>query len=371
MFFLSWLYWNPKKEIFIIPYLHLPVLWYSVLFALGFFIGYYIFLSFLKRYLLNFPLFSEKDVLDWDLLISNLKNCKTKDQKLVASHLSDMKLEKFDLKKKKKFLNELNSLFSKELVLSEEKIKGVLDQKKAQIRLFLEKIFPGVFLTIKEKASYIAERITLYMVIATVVGARLGHLIFYEDFSYYLQHPLKILKTWDGGLASHGAAVAIILGLYIFSKRIKQFYPTLSLITLLDLVSLPTCFAAVCIRIGNFFNQEILGKNTDKFWGVIFGSPIDGVMVPRHPAQLYEAFFYLLLFFLLLALSFKPRFYLKQGRFIGLFLFFVFTFRFFIEFLKVEQSSWNQSYLLMGQFLSIPFIILGLIFIFRKKKIFP
>lgn len=371
MFFLSWLYWNPKKELFVIPYLNVPILWYSVLFAVGFLVGYYIFFTFLKRFFLNFPLFKEGEVRSFDLLEANLKDPKDHDQKLIAQAFRGIE-EESDQKKKKMLLANLNNLFSKKIDFKFNcKVKGVQDPKKALFRLFLEKTFPNVFTTIKDKTAYVSDKITIYMVVSTIIGARLGHLIFYEDFSYYLSHPLKILKTWDGGLASHGAAIAILIALFILSRKLKNFYPKLSFLTLLDLVSVPTAFAAVCIRIGNFFNQEILGKPTQKAWGIIFGSPMEnGAIVPRHPAQLYEASFYLILFFVLLYFSFKPKIYLKNGRLIGMFLFFVFTFRFIIEFLKIEQSVLlSSSFLLMGQYLSIPFIILGIFLFFRKTDI--
>ncbi len=358
----SWLYWNPSREIFIIPYLNIPVLWYSLLFAMGFLVGYYIFFSFLKRYFLNFPLFKEQDV-NFDLFLQSLNNPKNEDQKHIASFFDK------DEKNKKNILLTLNGLFDKKIKFKcAAKVFGVLDKNKARFRLFLDKTFRPSLTTIKEKTSFVSDKMTLYMVISTIVGARLGHLIFYEDFSFYLRHPLKILKTWDGGLASHGAAVAIIIGLFILSKKLKKLSFKLSFLSLLDLVSLPASFAAVCIRVGNFFNQEILGKPTELPWGVIFGSPMDnGGVEPRHPAQLYEAFFYLLLFFILLFFSFKPKIYLKEGKLIGMLLFFVFAFRFLIEFLKVEQSVLIDSYLLMGQYLSIPFIILGLWLFFKKN----
>lgn len=215
----------------------------------------------------------------------------------------------------------------------------------------------------RKKAVLIADRLTIYMVIGTIVGARLGHFLFYESPVVYLKHPLEIIQIWRGGLASHGAAVGIIFALILFSYRIRPLALGLSWVRLLDFVSVPTAFAAFCIRIGNFVNQEILGTPTHLPWAVIFGHPIDGsAPIPRHPVQLYEAFFYLAVFFLLWRLSFKPAFLTVQGKLIGLFLILVFSFRLLIEFFKIEQSQiLSTSSFTMGQILSIPAILLGII----------
>jgi prolipoprotein diacylglyceryl transferase len=205
------------------------------------------------------------------------------------------------------------------------------------------------------------------MVIATILGARLGHIIFYENPSYYLNNLKVIFDIRNGlsGLSSHGAAFAILIALYLFTISIKKYKPKLSFIHVLDFIAPPTALAGFFIRVGNFFNQEILGVPTNKFFGVIFLNPQERLAkVPRHPVQLYEAFFYLTTFFLLFYLSKKKYFLLKEGKLIALFLILIFTFRFFIEFLKVRQSDVisDSSFLLMGQYLSIPFVIIGIIF---------
>jgi prolipoprotein diacylglyceryl transferase len=207
------------------------------------------------------------------------------------------------------------------------------------------------------------------MVFATIIGARLGHIIFYENFKNYLLNPLKIFKVWEGGLASHGAALFIIIFLYILSLKLKK--EKITFINLLDLIAVPTAFAGFCIRIGNFFNQEIIGKKTTVFFAVVFGSPSNQAAIfPRHPAQLYEAFFYLLLFFFLFFLAYRSEIFLKKGKMIGYFLIFTFSFRFFIEFYKIQESViLKNSFFLMGQYLSIPFILLGIFFLLKKEKI--
>ncbi len=220
---------------------------------------------------------------------------------------------------------------------------------------------------LKKKALQITDRLTLYMVVATILGAKLGHFLFYEDPREYLQHPLEILLSREG-LASHGAAIAILLALWIFSRWSKKIDPTLDWLRLLDFISIPTALAGGFIRLGNFLNQEILGTPTQMPWGVVFGHPADGSFpLPRHPVQLYEAFVYFAIFFLLWRLSQKAT---PKGRLIGLFLVLVFAFRFFFEFFKEEQSRLVgiAGALTMGQWLSIPFILLGAALLWRSRR---
>lgn len=218
---------------------------------------------------------------------------------------------------------------------------------------------------LKKKAMWLADRLTLYIIIATIVGARLGHFLFYESPSDYLLRPLDILFVHKGGLASHGAALGIVLGTILFVRRCRAC--SLSWLRLLDLISVPTAFAGACIRLGNFFNQEILGTTTTVPWAVIFGHPMDrSFSSPRHPVQLYEAICYLAIFFLLWGLTYRPKYFLAKGRLLGIFLLLTFASRFAMEFFKVEQSALlEKSFFTMGQLLSIPPIFIGLFLSYR------
>lgn len=208
------------------------------------------------------------------------------------------------------------------------------------------------------------ESLIFYMIIATVVGARLGHCLFYEP-SNYLSDPIKFLKVWEGGLASHGAALGILVGMFLYLRKNKEF----NFVWLADRLSVAIPFAAMCVRIGNFVNSEILGKAADLPWAVIFSKED---MIPRHPAQLYEAGVYLILFLLMLFLYFKKSEKFSPGLLTGTFLTVMFTARFLIEYVKDVQVQFEHSLILhMGQFLSIPFILLGIgmiIYSIKHKK---
>jgi prolipoprotein diacylglyceryl transferase len=205
------------------------------------------------------------------------------------------------------------------------------------------------------------DKLSITMIVSTVVGARLGHCLFYEP-EYYLSNPIAILKIWEGGLASHGAAIAILIGLFLYVRNQKD----ISLLWLLDRIVIVIPLAGALIRLGNFFNSEIYGIPTDVPWAVIFQKVDD---IPRHPVQLYESFSYLIIF-IILYFTYKNKFNkLKPGFLFGLFLVSVFGARFFIEFFKSLQSNLELGMpIRMGQILSIPFIIIGIYFILRQTK---
>jgi phosphatidylglycerol:prolipoprotein diacylglycerol transferase len=218
---------------------------------------------------------------------------------------------------------------------------------------------------LKKMAGALSDQIILYGVVGTVIGARLGHFLFYESPSDYLSRPWEIVQVWKGGLASHGAAIGICLALYLYCRKVKE----IPYLRLLDFVSVPAALAGGFIRLGNLINQEILGTPTQLPWGFVFGHPADGsFLTGRHPVQLYESFFYFTLFIFLWYLARQPKYLLRRGFLIGLFLTSVFCFRFLVEFIKLEQSSFFSMFLTMGQWLSIPFIVAGIVLIRRSNS---
>ena len=211
------------------------------------------------------------------------------------------------------------------------------------------------------------EKLSIYGLIGIIVGARLGHCLFYEP-SYYFAHPLemilpiKFLKeggvqfTGYQGLASHGGALGLIIALILYSRKTKQ-----SIINTIDLIAVVAGLGGGFIRLGNLMNSEIIGMPTTKAWGFIF-ERVD--QFPRHPAQLYEAMAYFLIFIIMMLLYKTKRERLKNGFFFGLALVLIFTARFFIEFVKERQVDFEANLKLdMGQILSIPYIIIGIAFI--------
>lgn len=234
----------------------------------------------------------------------------------------------------------------------------------------IAQLYPERALTARADSIMYIDGLTWCIIIGTLVGARLGHVFFYE-WPRYSANPIEILKTWEGGLASHGGAVGVMIAVYGYYRYRKSQYPKLTFIDLLDLVSVPVAFVAVCIRLGNFMNQEILGTPTALPWGVVFGRPI-GLMPthePMHPAQLYEALAYLATFGVLLGIWLKQRTNLRPGLLIGSFFILIFGSRFVLEFWKARQSLMiDESFLQTGQYLSVPFIVLGLFLVLLNKR---
>ena len=206
----------------------------------------------------------------------------------------------------------------------------------------------------------VLDKLASYMVIATVIGARLGHCLFYQP-DYYLKNPIDILKIWEGGLASHGAAIAIILSLWLFARLQKKPY-----LWVLDRIVIVVALAGVFIRTGNLMNSEIYGHATDLPWGFLFSHY---EQVPKHPTQIYEALSYLMIFAYLLYYYFKTDGKPIPGRIFGIFLVTLFGMRFLIEFLKEDQVAFEAGMSLnMGQLLSIPFVLIGSFLIYRSTK---
>ncbi len=214
----------------------------------------------------------------------------------------------------------------------------------------------------KEEGVFLADRMTMASILGTIVGARLGHVFFY-GWPYYAQHPFAILRIWEGGLASHGAVIGILLAIIIFVLWTQRKAPFIRFLLVLDILMIPAAFAAGCIRIGNFINQEILGTPTTLPWAVVFLHPIEGPAgLPLHPVQLYESFFYFSVCGLLLFLWKRMGKTIGSGMLSGWFFILIFGFRFFIEFLKLPQSQLvdETASLNMGQWLSLPLVLLGI-----------
>lgn len=221
-------------------------------------------------------------------------------------------------------------------------------------------IFTWIF-KIEKRSENDLNDLVWYMILGTVIGARLGHCLFYNP-DYYLSHPLEILMVWKGGLASHGAAIGILTAIYLFVKKRPKF----TYLWVMDRIVITVALAAFFIRMGNLFNSEIVGKPTDLPWGFVFTS-IDNI--PRHPAQLYEAIAYLIIFFILFFQYKKQKENIRDGFLFGEFLIGIFGFRFFVEFIKENQSLFENSMSLnMGQILSIPLVILGIYLLAIRKE---
>lgn len=206
------------------------------------------------------------------------------------------------------------------------------------------------------------DKAFLYVVIGAVVGARLGHVFFY-DWDYYSQNLAEIPMVWKGGLASHGGAIGILLALWIFSARVSKK----SMLWILDKVVVPTALAGSFIRLGNLMNSEILGKPAEVPWAFIFKRVDD---VPRHPVQLYESLSYLAIFFILYVVYWRTDKRKQPGYIFGLFLILVFGVRILWEYFKESQGGIESAFgnvMSTGQLLSVPFVLIGLYFVLRKN----
>ena len=228
----------------------------------------------------------------------------------------------------------------------------------------------------KEKVSIEnLESMLFYIVIATLLGARLGHVFFY-DWAYYQDHLMEILlpissKPGGGyafvgfrGLASHGAAIGILLGIILYQRN----YPYKPLAWILDRLIIPTTLGGAFVRIGNFFNSEIVGNFTGNNFGVVFVNR--GESLPRHPAQLYEAVAYFILFSFLRYL-YRKGLNRKDGFLVGVFMTALFSIRFLVEFVKASQGGFETFLpaLSTGQWLSVPLIIAGIIVMYRTRTV--
>ncbi|MWB93660.1 prolipoprotein diacylglyceryl transferase [Flavobacterium sp. GA093] len=215
------------------------------------------------------------------------------------------------------------------------------------------------------------DSLLIYVIVGTILGARLGHCLFYEP-GYFFQHPIEILlpiQKIEGvykfvgfqGLASHGGTIGVLIAIILYCRKYKvEFFG------LLDRMAVAVPVTGAFIRFGNFMNSEIYGKPTNGNWGVVFERDD---LIPRHPTQLYEAFAYLLIFGILFFMYKVERFKNAHGLIFGCFLTLLFLARFIIEFFKENQESFEDNMMInMGQILSIPFILIGLALIIWKTK---
>jgi len=215
------------------------------------------------------------------------------------------------------------------------------------------------------------DSLLIYVIVGTVLGARLGHCLFYEP-SYFLQHPIEILlpiQKIEGsyqfvgfqGLASHGGTIGVLIAIFLYCRKYK-----IKLLWILDRMAVAVPITAAFIRFGNFMNSEIYGKPTNGNWGVVFQRDD---LIPRHPTQLYEAFSYLLIFGILFLMFKSEKIKQNSGIIFGYFLTLLFLARFIIEFFKENQEAFENNMLInMGQILSIPFILIGLTLIIWKSQ---
>ena len=220
------------------------------------------------------------------------------------------------------------------------------------------------------------DSLFIYTIIGIIVGARLGHCLFYEP-QYYLSHPVEILKIWKGGLASHGGVIGIIIAVWLYSKRVTK----LSMLWTFDRLMVPTGFTAAMIRLGNLMNHEIYGGPTDLPWGFRFITNIYEWMQgaepvysePSHPTQIYEALIYLIVFGICMYMYWKTDAKNRKGLITGVGLTIIFVARFLIEYIKNVQVDFeimlrDHTGLILGQWLSIPFIVWGIWLIVSALK---
>jgi len=226
------------------------------------------------------------------------------------------------------------------------------------------------------------DKLFIFVIVATVVGARLGHVLFYSP-GYYFSHPIEILYIREGGLASHGGTIGIIIAVWIYSKTITHR----SMLWTFDRLVVPVGFVGALIRLGNLMNHEIYGHATNLPWAFRFIENIPSWLkgnipvysVPSHPTQLYEAACYILTAFICLYMYWKRQDYKYEGLIFGVFLIGIFLSRFVVEYFKNVQESFEEGMvnsigINMGQLLSVPFILAGVWLVYRglqAKKTIP
>lgn len=381
----GFLYWDPNPAVFhfLLPLIHRPLMWYGVLFALGFIIGYFIFRYCWLRYLLFSVKFSKQDIICWSLFLQKKHKSsylqmlfETFPQKV--KRFCQQKQENVPEEIKNEVIQAINHTVTHPidfphspntepfLICFAKKYMSAFQLERVRSFFKVDTYLQPWVLPFRKRNAVIIERLTTYLIVGMLIGAKLGDFIFYQNWTVIYQNPQAIFAFWEAGLASHGAALGILAALGLFCHKYK-------LITLhiVDLVVIPTPLVGSFIRLGNFVNQEILGIPTDLPWGVVFLHPVgSAAIVARHPVQLYEAFSYAILTAFLFFLWKKEPSLTHRGKITGWFFISVFSVRFILEFFKEEQSAYLMP-LKMGQILSIPFILLGSWLLYRSyKKVF-
>lgn len=337
-------------------------MWYGVCWAVGFLIALYITGEIVKRFFCYRPEFIDGDILNKSGVKNRLKERFGIEGENITSLLNGLLLkERFAPPREKKHKALVH--FARRR-LSPSQLQCLIN------RLSLDEELKKMVLPLTRRATQLSEHGWIFVAIGTVIGARLGHILFYHHPSEYFFNPLKIFRVWEGGLASHGAVFGILTSIYVWFILTKKKYPSVAFLRWTDLSIIPVLFGCAFIRIGNFFNQELLGTVTSVPWAIIFGNPEDGsIPQPRHPVQLYEAFFYFFLAGVLYRFFFQKKKMAPAGVLTGFLLVAVFTFRFVVEFWKEQQGYFDPYMLLhMGQILSIPCILLGAAMILKQKE---
>lgn len=365
MCILSAIFWDPSPNAFVIPYVDLAIRWYSIFFAIGVLGAYsfgvrYLWLDFLRKTplltaeQLSTPTeFAQKISASDDPAVASLKGVPSSTLLTACNQWIEETISTQTFVSPTHFATQKQSL-------------------KAQNRLLLERIAEGTFTTARKCVLQYTDTLVWALFFGLLIGARLGEVFFY-DFAYYKQHPFEIFKIWKGGLASHGGAIGIFVAFAFFWNFSKKTLSFLTWQRLADIIAMVSAFAAGCIRIGNLFNQEILGTPTTLPWGFVFGHPIDPhAIMPCHPVQIYEAVVYFTIFILLITIEKKYKGSTPPLLLLGLLLLLVFLARFAIEWVKLPQETLSIEGMSMGQLLSIPFILLGIILLcvstFRRSK---
>lgn len=208
-----------------------------------------------------------------------------------------------------------------------------------------------------------SDKMFFYGAISLIIGARLGHCLFYGaggDFWYYYKNPFEIFKVWEGGLSSHGGAIGLFIGMWLYTKNVTKK----SYLYILDRLVIGVALGAAFIRLGNLMNSEIYGETTTLPWGFIFVR--DGQTEPKHPTQIYEILYCLVSFAITYIMYWRYKAYRRKGLILGVLLVAIFLTRFLLEFIKNPQEQFEVNMLLnIGQLLSLPLVIWGIVLIIR------